>query len=200
VGSWERCGNTPYYRRPSGEGWFYANPFNWSQVVVSVENTGLWAGSSMVIYRKAPEYDWDLLNNGSFFFGGGHQQQMEHLRSTHEWANDLSHAKQSRLSPAELRKLFEGIPEEDRARILEGVGALLWGYEKAEMQAAGGAGDLGTGAGPEEVAMMAVGVGTAAFRNLDDLKNSFPDEEFILADTLELATEEALGNVGIHEC
>lgn len=199
MGDWQRCGNTPYYRKPSGQGWFYANPFNWSQVSISVEMTGLWAGSSMILYRKAPRYDWDLLKDGIHSVTGEKEQQLKYLKATHGWANDLMRANTIKLPLMELRRIFQGAPEDERERVLEGVGALLLGYENADIRSIREKMSERDD-GVVEHTIMAVGIDTPAYQHLDDLKESFPDEKFIVADTLELALEEGLAYLGIYEC
>jgi len=200
MSAWERCGNTPYYRRPSGPGWFYVNPFNWSQVSISVEMTGLWAGSSMILYRKAPRYDWPAIKNGIHFVAKEKEEQTKYLKATHGWANDLMRAKTMGLPLGELRRIFHGAPEDERDRVLEGVGALLQGYENADIEALHENPATRVENGIVDITLMAVGKDRPAYQNLEELQNAFPEEKFFVANTLELAIEEALGYLGIHEC
>ncbi len=124
--SWERCGNTPYYRK-EGErgGGFYTNPFNWAQISVSVEGNGF----ASVLYRKAPRYDWDILKGAIHSVAGTKDEQTKYLRFSHGWAVDLTRAKELNVKLPELRKMFEEAPREAREAVLESVTALLNGYD-----------------------------------------------------------------------
>jgi hypothetical protein len=190
--SWERCGNTPFYRKEGGQGGgFYTNPFNWTQISVSVEGNGF----ASVLYRKAPRYDWDILKNAIHFITETKDEQTRYLRSTHGWAVDLQRAKELNVKQPELRKMFEEAPKEAREEVLESVTALLNGYDDQALV------NFTRSRADPSITLVVVEKGSPAHANLAEIKRDYDFAKgFIVADTLAQGIEEALGTLGIHEC
>jgi hypothetical protein len=190
--SWERCGNTPFYRKEGEQGGgFYTNPFNWTQISVSVEGNGF----ASVLYRKAPRYDWDILKSAIHAVAGDKEQRSRHLRSTHGWAVDLQRAKELNVKQPELRKMFEEAPKEAREEVLESVTALLNGYDDQALVA------MTKSLSESSITLVVVEKGSPAHANLAEIKRDYDFAKgFIVADTLAQGIEEALGTLGIYEC
>lgn len=191
---WERCGNTPYYRSGDGGGWKYVNPFNWTQISVAPDSQGP-KGHASILYRQAPRYDWDMIKAGVTAVAGGKDEQNKILRSIHGWANDLFRAKELKMKPADLQKIFKEAPKEDQEQVLVGVGALVNGYDTAEMM------DFRHAPEQKTLMLLAVEKGSPADKKVESVLDSFvePPKVFV-ADTLAQAIEDAMAYLGVHEC
>jgi hypothetical protein len=201
--AWERCGNTPYYVKRDGESASYVNPFDWSHISVGVEPGPDWAGSASILYRRAPRYDFDILKNGSkHVFVADEIPQI--LRATHEWFADLMRAKEAKISPRDLRKLFEGAPQEVQDLVLEGVRGLVQGYDEAgfgEMMKLKNLENPEKWFGDNSITLVAVGKNTRAAGDIAGLKEFHNHaKKFFIGDTTEDAIDQALAYFGIHEC
>lgn len=197
--NWRRCGNTDYYRRqwgmlPLPDAWHYVNPFNWSYINCWPQDPhGPREGLTAVIHQKAPRYDWDAIKHGVTLIEEDKDERQRILRATHEWANDLLKVKQMGLSKADARRLWKG-PEEIQAYALEGVRALLIGFENLALQQ-----NLPTPA--ESRATLVVRKGSAADANMDQILEEFHDlKRAILTSDPEQGFQEALADYGILEC
>lgn len=184
MGTWERCGNTPYYRKPSGRGWFYANPLDWSQIMVGIEKDNEWAGVATVIYRKAPRFDFDVLQKGvGKIFRPENRTAI--LHATLEWFSDLTRLTNDKLPSTELIRAFKNAPADVRDLVLEGVGALVVGY----------------GNSSSSITVMGIEKDSPAYEDLEDLKKVFDyAKRFYIADTIDEALDQAMAYFGIHEC
>lgn len=183
--NWERCGNTPYYRKTGSSNTFYVNPFNYSQVLVGAERTGEWDGIATVVYKKAPRYDpWDAVKKGvSKTISPDHQQTV--LRATHEWFMDHMKIREAGLPGTELLKLFKAAPKEAQALVLEGISALIVGYGK----------------GIEALTVIAIEKNSSAYNDLADLREVFDyAKKFYISSSLNQAIDDALAHFGIYEC
>jgi hypothetical protein len=183
--TWERCGNLPYWRKSIGRLTFYANPFNWSQVMVWAERQYEWKGIATILYRKAPRYDWDVLRRGAGKLIEA-KDRANVLRATHEWAVDQMKAKETKLPAREIVNLFKNAKTEVRDFALEGVGALVVGY--------------GGGIEPP-VTLIAIEKNSPAYTDIVDLREVYDyAEKFYIVSTLDQAISEALDYLGIYEC
>lgn len=181
--AWARCGNLPYYRKTIRRNTFYVNPFNWSQVVVSQEKSGEWAGIGMLTYRKVERYDWDILKVAVEAFVP-QENQGNVLRATHEWFSDRMKAQQTAIPNAKVVKLFNDAPDQTREYALDGVSAMI-----------------GSTASGDAITLVAVEEGSPAYKDISDIRQVFDyAEKFFIAPTLEQALNEALDSLGIYEC
>jgi len=181
---WERCGNTPFYRKSEGRETLFANPLNWSQVSVGAEKEGEWQGIAKVEYKKAPRYDWEVLKKGVAQKTMS-EDRRDVLRATHEWFVDWLKAKESSMSTREFIRAFKTLPDEERNFILEGVTALVTGYGTAI-----------TGS-----VVIAVERDSPAYRDINDLRQLFDyAQRFYVESSIAAAVDEALGHFGIYEC
>jgi hypothetical protein len=183
--AWERCGNLPYWRKSIGRMVFYANPFNWSQVIVSAERQDEWAGVAPILYRKAPRYDWDALKRGAEKVIKP-EDRMNVLRATHEWGVDRMKAEEAKLPTREVIRLFKAAKTDVQEFVLEGVGSLIVGY----------------GGGIQNpVTVVAIEKNSPAYADIADLREVYDyAEKFFIASTLDQAISEALDYLGIYEC
>lgn len=182
---WERCGNLPYWRKSIGRMTFYANPFNWSQVIVSAERQDEWSGIATILYRKARNYDWEAFRRGAEKVVKP-EDRANVLRATHEWFSDRLKAETAKLPNREIVRLFKNAPSDVRDFVLEGVGALIVG--------------LGGSIEPP-VTLVAVEKNSPAYDDIGDLREVFDyAQKFFIASTLDQAISEALDYLGIYEC
>lgn len=130
IQNWTRCGNTSYYRTGEGLNWLYIDPFNWqmiSSVVIPPGNMD--EGAISVIHRKAP-YDYETEKHGVYIQINDQTMRDNVLRATHEWFSDLIRAKDMKMKDTDIKKLFQNAPKETQAYVLNGVWALMAGYEE----------------------------------------------------------------------
>ena len=196
--AWERCGNTPYYRRPSGPfpTSVYTDPFNWTQISVgSIQANGIAAGSFDVVRLHAPKYDWEAVKSGISGLTSSRQEQLRALTAVHEWAIDLIKAKEATTSFSEIRKLFEAAPKGDQEAVLEAVAALVQPDPVVEIQL------QQEGYAIEEQDVLVVLAGSPAHANLSQVRAQYPEpDHVILANAPAEGLEEALAYFGIYEC
>lgn len=197
--SWTRCGNTDYWRRQYGlpplpEAWFYADPFTWSYIHCWPQDPrGGNAGLTAVIYQKAPRYDWDAMKEGVKLIEDDPDERQRVLRATHEWANDMLKAKHRGLSKPELKRLWNA-PAEIQGYALEGVRALLTGFEHIALQ-------VNKPTPATSSSTLVIVRGSAADARMDQIVEEFHDlKRVILTDEPEKGFDEALGDYGILEC
>lgn len=196
--SWERCGNTTFYRKGDDTNplaWHFADPYNWAQIVSAPHTPGFEAeGSVAVLYRKAPRYDWEALRTGISEVEGSREALLRVLRHTHEWAADLIKAKQLGVSQRDLRNLFESSPPEAKHDVLEGVGVLLGGFLELSFARQE----------PSEVdskTVLVIEEGTPAERNADKVEADHTDwVKTIVSSDPARGLDQALSYFGIHEC
>jgi hypothetical protein len=200
--TWERCGNTPYYRRYDG-GWSYINPFNWSHISIAIERGNEEEGSASILYRRAPGYDRKMLQAGVRRVSEPADQAAV-LRSTNGWAVDLTRAKEMNMPIAEVIRIFEGAPKDEQNLVFEGVRGLIQGYDDKRF---GEMIKLKNLENPEEgpqdgsVTVIAVEKDSPAYRDIGNLKEFFDfAKRFFIGDTLDQAIAEALAYLGIYEC
>lgn len=180
--NWERCGNLPYYRKTKGRNALYANPFNWSQVIVSAEREDEWKGIAKISYKKVDQYDWDALKLGVPSFVPS-EDIKNVLRASHEWSVDRNKAKEVGSSSAEIMKLFNDGSQEARNYVLEGISAMI-GVARGEM-----------------TTVIGIEKDSPAYKDIADLREMFDyAKKFFIAETLDKAIEEALDYLGIYEC
>lgn len=196
--SWERCGNTPFYRTLDGGGQAYVNPLNWSHISVAVESgsgAAAHAGSASLLYRKAPAYDKKILKGGISTRSSDPEMREKILMSTDAWADSLSKASRDGLSDRDIREMFWEAPEDVKAEVFEGVQALLNGYDDLAMANF-------NRKSPENkyVTVVAAKDGSVGHMNLEEIKGDHSAARAFVADTLDLAIEEALAFFGIYEC
>jgi hypothetical protein len=182
--TWQRCGNTPYYRNVGKRVTFYVNPFNWSQVMVAHEHEGEWGGIATLVYKKAPRYDWDQLKRGVAKTIPPDDRQNV-LVFSHEWFIDRMKVNERSAPTAEMINLFKKAPVHAKDAALEGVKALIAGY----------------GNDIDPVTVVAIEKNSRAYEDLADLREVFDHaEKFYISSSLQQATDDALAHFGIYEC
>lgn len=200
--AWERCGNTPYYRKYDG-GWSYINPFNWSHISIAIERDNDAEGSASILYRKAPRYDRRILQAGVPKISSASDVPAV-IRSTNGWATDLNRAKEMNMPVPELIRIFEGAPPHEKDLVFEGVRGLLQGYDDEDFGERIKLKNLENPEGaPQDrsITLIAVEKDSRAYRDIGNLKEFFDfAKRFFIGDTLEQAIAEALAYLGIYEC
>lgn len=194
---WEHCGNTLYYRRRNEGDWEYVNPFIWSYINVAVDEVNKWKGFARISYNKAARYDFDILKAGvESMFGEGEHPEI--LSSTNDWGMELIRLKKNKVSAWEIQVTFEEAPLGTRDNVLEGVVALVHGYDNEFLMNL-----LSTTKDIEQnkkITRVAVEKGSSAHLDVGNVKKFYELENVFVGRTLDLAIEEALGSLGIHEC
>jgi len=171
---WERCGNTPFYRKFSSVT-IYINPVNWSRVTVGADN-----GIAVVRYIKT-SFDWEDFKESVRKFIPEEIQEFVR-RATLEWFQDYSRQKNN---PGALISLFKNAHPQARKYVLEGINALM----------------NSRGSEIEPVTVVAVEKNSRAYGDLEDLKKLFDyAKKFYVDESFTKAVDDALGHFGIYEC
>jgi len=189
--TWERCGNTPFYRRAVGGplSWYFSDPFHWAHVSVAPSRDG---DHVTVLFRLAPRFDRAALGRGVRQVYGGSNELVQ--EAAEEWARDLARAKEAGAGLQALRRLLERGPEAARAAVLDGVGALAAGFEDMDFRS-------GVPSGMASRLFLALKHGSPAEARAMEIQRSLPGlERTFVAKDLGKAVDLALAEVGILEC
>lgn len=184
--TWERCGNTPYYRSGEGLTWYFSDPFSWRFISTAPQKAGTRdEGVVSVLLRAPSRYDWEALKEGARMLG----ENQDVLRATHEWFSEQLKATSAGVSRRDLHRLFDAAPPETRALVLRGVRAVAAGAEMNE---------------PSDLAriILVVPSGSKVESHLEELERSFDGKviDTIVDKYPERGLERALSAFGIHEC
>lgn len=193
---WGRCGNTPYYRSGEDLTWLYVDPLKFRLVSVGTAIEGsVDEGAISVIYGQAPEYNFDMLQNGAALVTNDRQAQHNMILAVREWAIDLFHAKRAGTKDAGLRKMFESAPKDVQMHVLNGIQAMMIGYGDAAMR------------NPERSEIktqivMVIPKFSQAEKKLEVIEDIYGDDLklTIVDDSISQGLDMALAEFGIYEC
>lgn len=203
--TWERCGNSPFFRK--GEDTFDASlvsPVDLVWISTNYEKEGP-PGYVYTLYRGVPEIDLKLAKKGASSIVE-RKAISSVLSNLEQWKDILETALQGGASRAQLISYFGRFPADRRDAVLEGVQALIYGWEDVGLENAQQAifkGEYPTGLMGKGVAIsrLAIQRDSPAHERQAEIEGfSMVSAHSVVDENLESAYWQALQDFGVLEC